>query len=440
MRTSRILTAGALGITTAMALAACGGGGGSSSASAPSTDGAGKTLVVWNMTGDLSDDTMKAINDEFTKETGAQVKVETQQWDNIATKVTTALATNTPPDVVELGNTDVGSFAATGGLADLTSQKDQLQQGGTWLDGLAGPATVDGKLYAVPAFGATRVVIYNKAMWKQAGITAAPTTYDELTSDLDKVNATFSSTPDFSPFYLPGKYWYDGMQWVWDAGGDVATDDGGTWKGAMSSAESQQGLQDFKTFQNTYSTKASQTLDTTGTGIPDQDKDVFAQGKTSAIVGNSWEIGAIEQDNPKLKAADLGTFPFPGVSGQNQPVMLAGSDWGIASKSQNTGLAQTWVKIAASQAIQSGPIVDQGWIPVTTEMAKTASSSVPEQNQAFYTAAQNSKSTPAAAKWASIEGDGAIQQFFADVASGSKSIPDAASGLDSHLDSVLSGE
>lgn len=442
MRKTRTIVAGALGIATAVALTACGSSNNSSDAKATggSTDGAGKTITVWNMQGDLSDETMKAINDEFTKQTGAQVKVETQPWAGIATKVTTALATDTPPDVVELGNTDVPLFANSGGLADLTGAKDQLQQGGTWLDGLAGPATVDGKLYGVPAFAATRTVIYNKKMWDQAGIKAAPTTYDDLTADLDKVKATFGGQKDFAPFYLPGKYWYDGLQWVWDAGGDVAAKDGGTWKGTLSEAPAQQGLADFKAFQNAYSTPASASINTAGTGQPDQDKDIFATGKTSAVVGNAWEIGVIQQDNPKLKDADLGTFPFPGKSGNNQPVMLAGSDWGIAAKSKNLDLATTWVKIAASQAIQAGPIVGQGWIPITTEEINAAKSSADALHQAYFEAATNSKSTPAAAGWATIEGDASFEQMFADIASGAKSPADAAKTMDDHLASVLNDQ
>ncbi|MGZ4476193.1 MAG: extracellular solute-binding protein [Nocardioides sp.] len=441
MRKTRNLVAGALGIATAIALTACGSSDSGTNASADSTpDGAGKTITVWNMQGDLTDDTMKAINDEFTKETGAQVKVETQEWADIATKVTTALATDTPPDVVELGNTDVPLFAASGGLADLTDSKDALQQGGTWLDGLAGPATIDGNLYGVPAFAATRAVIYNKKMWSEAGITAAPTTYEELTKDLDKVKAKFGGQKDFAPFYLPGKYWYDGLQWVWDAGGDVAAKDGDSWKGTMSDSKAQQGLADFKAFQNAYSTKASASINTTGTGQPDQDKDIFAAGKTSAVIGNAWEIGVIEQDNPKLKDADLGTFPFPGKSGSTQPVMLAGSDWGIAAKSKNQDLATTWVKIAASQVIQSGPVVAQGWIPVTTEMIDAAKGSADALHQAYFVAAGNSKSTPATAGWATIEGDKAVEQFFADIATGAKSPADAAKGFDDHLDSVLNDQ
>lgn len=357
MRTSRIVAVGAAGIAAALALSACsssgntggnaGGDNGSDNGTIGTVDGSGKTLTVWAMTGDLSDDTLAAINKKFEADTGAKVKVETQQWKDIATKITTALATDSPPDVIDIGNTQVSTFAASGGLADLTAYKDAFAQGQTWLGGLADPAMVDGKLYAVPSFGATRTVIYNKTLWKKAGVTEAPTSYDELKADLDKVKAA-NSASDFSAFYLPGQYWYAAMQWIWDADGDIATQKDGTWEAGFSSSEAQSGLTEWKAFQNAYSSKASQTLNT---DKPDQDQ-VFADGKTSAIIGNNWEIGAIEKANPKITDDDLGTFAMPGASGSTQPVMLAGSDWGIAAKSPNQDLARVWVKIAASPDIQ----------------------------------------------------------------------------------------
>jgi N,N'-diacetylchitobiose transport system substrate-binding protein len=404
-----------------------------------SPSGSGKTLVVWSMQGDLNAATLKAIDTKFTQETGAKVDVETQQWTNINTKITTALATSTPPDIIDLGNTDVGSYAANGGLLDLTADKSQLEQGGTWLPGLAGPATIGGKLYAVPSFAGDRAVIYNKKMWAEAGITSVPTTYTELTSDLNKIKAKFTTVKDFSAFYLPGQYWYDGIQWVWDAGGTIASQNSsGKWQGDLDTPAAQKGLQEFKTFQNAYSTTASERANTSGTGEPNQDN-LLADGQTAAIQGDAWEIPAVLAANKKLTSADLGTFPFPGVSGHNQPVMIGGSDWGIAARSQNPGLAETWVKIAASPAIQMGPIVAASWIPNTVQEAAKAEKKTSAQAKAFYTAAQDSKSTPAASNWVTIEGDGQIEQFFSDVVSGSKSTADAAKGFDAHLSSVLNG-
>jgi N,N'-diacetylchitobiose transport system substrate-binding protein len=433
LRKSRIYAVGAIGLAAALALSACSSGTtGGSSSSIGTPNGKGKTITVWSMTGDLSTATLKAINKEFTKETGAKVNVQTQQWTDIGTKITTALATSTPPDVVDLGNTDVASYAASGGLLNLTANKKELEQGQTWASGLLDPAVVSGKLYAVPSFAGDRVVLYNKTMWAADGITSVPTTYKELTTDLNTVKAK-NSSPAFSAMYFPGQYWYAGLSFVWDAGGSIATGSGSSWAGGFASAKSQQGLSDFKTFQNDYSSVASRTLNT---DTPSQDT-ILADGQASAIVANSWEIATVEATK-KLSASDLGTFPFPGKSGKNQPVFLGGSDWGVAAKTTNAALAKAWVKIAASPSIQSKYVFGHdGWIPNSVQGAASAATKATPLNAPFFTAAKISNPTPAAAGWLTIEGDNSITQFFQNVATGSSSVSDAASSFDSHLKTAL---
>ncbi|BCJ48482.1 ABC transporter substrate-binding protein [Actinoplanes ianthinogenes] len=441
MRRRRYIGTVALCTATLLTLAACGGGGTSSGGddgspkTVPNTRGEGKTLTVWIMDGDYTEATVKAINDQFTQATGAQVDVQIQQWEGITTKISTALSTSGTPDVLDLGNTQVPGFAANGGLLDLTPYRDDLRQGRNWLAGLEEPATVDKALYAVPGFAGARAVIYNKKTWAAAGVTTAPTTYAELTAALDKVKAK-NSAADFSPFYMPGQYWFAGLQFMWDAGGDIATSEGGTWKGGFSTPAGQKGLNDFKTFQNTYSSKASQAIDTI---TPDQNQ-VFADGKTSAILSTTGSLGLIQKANPKIKPEDLGTFPLPGLSGKAQPVMLGGSDWGIATKSDTQELALQWVKIAASPAVQDKNVFgNDGWIPNSTEGIQAAQPSLDEQKKGFFTAALNSKATPAAAQWPTLEGDKSINQVFSAIASGAKSPADAGKEFDSHLETTLNG-
>src|SRR5699024_3858407 len=127
-----------------------------------------KKLTVWYMNGDYTPETMKAIKKKLEKQTGAKVDLQLQQWHGSTTKVTSALATHNPPDVIDMGNTQVASSASKGALMDLTSHKAELQQGQKWLGGLEDPATIDGKLYGVPGFAGARAVIYNKTMWKKA--------------------------------------------------------------------------------------------------------------------------------------------------------------------------------------------------------------------------------------------------------------------------------
>src|SRR5690606_11956554 len=146
MRTAAIVAAGAATI----ALAGCGSAGNTAASGGnlpdgiPETiDGEGRTLTVWIMQDDYSESTLEAIKKEFTERTGAEADVQVQQWEGIATKLSTALGTSTPPDIVDIGNTQVAGYAANGALLDVTDYKEDLQQGNTWLGGLEDPATID---------------------------------------------------------------------------------------------------------------------------------------------------------------------------------------------------------------------------------------------------------------------------------------------------------
>jgi N,N'-diacetylchitobiose transport system substrate-binding protein len=390
-----------------------------------------RTLTVWLMDGDLSPTATQAVNTAFEKATGAKVNVQIQQWDSINTKISTALAQNDPPDVLDIGNTDVPLFAATGALTDITGKRQELSGGQTWLPGLVGPATVDGKLYAAPLFAGNRAVIYNKAIWSKAGITKPPTSMAELTADLDKIKKV-NRAPDFSAFTFPGQYWHAALQFVWDAGGQLATQSGGKWTGALSSPEAQKGLAAWKTFQNAYSSPASRNTDI---ATPDQNA-LFASGKTAAIIHTN--INFVLKANPEMKDR-IGTFPFPSSDpGKTQPVFLGGSDLAIAAKSPDQDLALAYLKAATSKEVQTSAIVGMDhWTPVSTELIDATKASVPPTSTAFFEAAKTSTGTPATPGWATIESDKSINTFFADIATGRKSTAQAAEAFDAHLDQAL---
>jgi N,N'-diacetylchitobiose transport system substrate-binding protein len=143
------------------------------------------------------------------------------------------------------------------------------------------------------------------------------------------------------------------------------------------------------------------------------------------------------KDNPALKS-EIGTFPFPGQNaGTNQPVFLGGSDLGVAAKSGHAALAEEYLKVAASVAVQKADIVGvDGWTPISTQLI-TQTSARSTTSQAFATAASRSVATPAAPGWATIESDTSINQFFGQIATGAQSPAQAAATFDTHLDQAL---
>ncbi|MDY5589825.1 MAG: extracellular solute-binding protein [Arcanobacterium sp.] len=417
---TRAVAAASAAALALLGLAACGG----SSGSSKTTSAGDKPLTVWLMQDDYSEATVKAINEQFTKTTGAKVDVQVQQWDGITTKLDTALSTAGAPDVVDFGNTMVADYASTGALLDLTADKKDLAQGQKWLAGLEEPATYNGALYAVPGFAGNRAVIYNKQMWADAGITNPPTTYAELTADLDKIAAAHKGEADFSPFYLPGQNWYAGIQFVWDRGGEIAADKGGAWVGQMAQPNAIQGLNEFKAFQNKYSTAASRTVSIDN---PEQEK-IFADGKAAAILATSGVIkNSIQAANPKMTDDKIATFAFPSITGKGtQPVMLGGSVFGVPAKSDQRDLAKAWIKIAVSPEIQEKYIFgDTGWIPNSEEGIKAVQSKLNQISKGYFAAALTSKATPPAPGWASVSATKAPEALFKAVASGA-STPEAA--------------
>lgn len=426
----RLRTLGAL--TTLLAMAGCSIG----APPSPADDAADNHLTVWVMQDDLSEQTLDAITARFTKTSGATVDVQIQPWDGIATKLTTALVTTDPPDVIDIGNTKATDFASYGALADLSDQADRLSRGKHWLPGLEDPVTLGGRLYGVPAFGATRAVIVNMRMWRQAGITEIPETMDELERDLKTVADAHHDQADFCPFYLPGQHWFAGLQFVWDAGGDAAMLNDGQWRGGLSSKNAVTGLERFKAFQNAWSTEASRTVDTTN---PDMVQ-LFVQGKTSAILWNSTAVTKILASDAGLGRDDLAVFPMPGENGGIQPSLMAGSVWAVPTRSRHRELALEWIMAATDPDIQRQWIADHdNWLPNTTELLDEliADASIDDIQRGFLTTARQARATPKADGWSLIEGDGSLKQLFTAVATGRSTIEQASRSFDRHADDVF---
>lgn len=426
-------TVGLLVLSTTLALAGCSG---SSSSSPGSTAKAntGKSLTVWMMDGDLSSKTLADVNKRFKAETGVKPDVQIQQWTNINTKLTTALSQKNPPDVVDIGNTDVPFFASGGALADLTSNKQSLDQGMGWLSGLAGPATIGGKLYAVPLFAGNRAVIYNKKMWTAAGITSVPTTWVEFTSDLNKIKAQHPS-PTFSAMYLGGGDWQTDLQFVFDAGGKIAQEENGKWAVDLDKTAAVKGFQQFKSFEDTYSTVASQT----GTEYTPDPNAIFGKGDAATVANVNLIPSIILSKYPALKG-EIGTFPMPSQNnaGQTMPVFLGGSDLGIANGSTHKALALKYVKLLASPAVQEADVVGiDGWTPNSTQLINQTIGTLVPLQQPFFTAAKNSEPTPAAAGWATVENNLYMQSLFEAVATGKQSIPAATKEYSQKISTAL---
>ncbi len=262
------------------------------------------------------------------KKTGAKLKFETQKWDGIQQKITTALSESNPPDVLEVGNTQTPAYAATGGLADLSDLKKEI--GADWTPSVSQSSVYDGKQYAAPWYFTNRVVIYNKKIWAKAGIKDTPKTRDEFFKDLE----TIGKKTDAEPIYLPGQNWYffDGL--TIGQGADLVKKEGDKYVSNLGDPKVAKAMEIYKKYAS-YS-KAPKDKDE----ATPQQAEVFAKGNTGAFIGMGWEAGTAVAANKAIEK-DLGYFTIPGETPDKpEGVFLGGSNPAVAQGSREAGPGQ----------------------------------------------------------------------------------------------------
>src|SRR6266508_3624072 len=154
---------------------------------------AGTTLTYWASNQGTSLDNDKAVLqpelDKFKAQTGITVKVEVIGWADLLNRILAAATSGQGPDVLNIGNTWSASLQATGAFMPFDDAsmnaiggKDRFLSGSLQATGAAGQPPA-----AVPIYSMAYALYYNKKMFAAAGISAPPTTWDELVADGKKL-------------------------------------------------------------------------------------------------------------------------------------------------------------------------------------------------------------------------------------------------------------
>lgn len=388
----------------ALTLSACGGGTPASSGGKEKNE-----LTVWLMNGSVPDTIVKEVNADLTKQhPGVKVTVQVQEWNGIQDKLTTALASNNPPDVIEMGNTQNAKFSASGALLDLSPYKAKLGAD-QWPAGLASAGQWNGKTYGAPLLAANRVVIYRTDLFQQAGITV-PKTFAEWVADTKKLNEANAKTKNFQGIYLPGQSWYFYAGLLWDAGGDLAVKDGNAWKGALDTPAAATAMSEYAQLQSL--SKAPKDADE---ATPQQFQ-VFAQGNVAQMVGLPWEMGSAVGANAKLKDK-VAVFAIPGQSADKTgSVFLGGSNLGIAAGSHSPKLASDWLTLMTGEKYQGELATASGVVPNRTSLLAALTDPTAKTMAG---AAANGRVTPVDPRWAAVEaGANPIKDYMTSVLTG----------------------
>ncbi len=298
-------------------LAGCGGGGDDDGGDQAAETGEPVTITLWH---GQNQSALKAIKELVAKFNASQdeITVDAQLGalsDDLLPKMTAALAGGKYPDVVFQFGPNVANLARSPKAVDLTEAVKQ--EGWDW-DDFFPPArdavTIDGKVRAIPALIDSMAVIYNKKLFRQAGIDPPQPgwTWDEFRATAAKLTDADAGQfgtgwPGIGDEDTTWRIW----PMVWSAGGDVLSEDGQSV--GFGGEPGQRSLDVIAQLAQDKSVYIDKTVGS------EKMYDVFYNGRMGMVPTGPWLL-------PDVRAAkvDYGVVPMPVFDGD--PVTISGPD------------------------------------------------------------------------------------------------------------------
>ncbi|AQS66210.1 extracellular solute-binding protein [Streptomyces pactum] len=380
-----------------------------------------RPVTVWLMKGSASEDFLKRFTKDFEREhPDLDLDIRIQEWTGIGEKVQAAMRSDGAdgqPDVIEVGNTQVPQYAEGGRLEDLTLESMRDWGIRDWLPGLAEPGEYMSQQFGIPWYAANRVVIYRKDLFEQAGITAPPRTREEWLTVTEKLDSGGDQG-----IYLAGQDWYTLSGFIWDEGGELAEQEGGTWTGALDSQAALRGMDFYRELQ------------ALGDGPLDADEEhppqagVFAKGQVAQIVAVPGLAQSIVRENPGLKG-ELGFFPVPGKkAGKPGAVFIGGSDLVVPKNTDERDGALAVVEALVGTKWNTDLARTMNYVPNKKSLAKAVAGE--EGVAAMAAGAAQGRATPGTPRWGAVEADNPIKAYMTKVLTGGDAESEARKASD----------
>ena len=327
--------------------------GGSKESSSQRADG--KTeIVVWHTWGqDAGFEAMKALVDNFNATNdhiyvnltfvANQASGNTQTMANLMA----AIAAGNPPDIALLDNFQVATWAAQNAIQPLD---EIMAETGVSLDGVYDWAKAGsiykGQTYSIPYNGDARALLYNKDMFRAAGLDPEdpPTTIEEVTEASKALvirdGANYKQV-GLVPWIFAGQPIYT---WGWSFGGNFYDAENNVL--TVATPENIAALQwevDFAEMMG------GESFVNFASGLGTGAEDPFVTEQIAMCVRGQWDLANIERYNPDL---DYGVAPIPSLVEGENITWCGGWGWTIPRGSKHPAEAMEFMKYMLSEESQ----------------------------------------------------------------------------------------
>ncbi|HBE02000.1 MAG: hypothetical protein A2096_01385 [Spirochaetes bacterium GWF1_41_5] len=262
----------------------------------------GKPFVIMHPRNPALDRIFQKIGKEF-QAAHPHLKVELQPAyaTGFYSKILTAMAGGSAPDVFYMTGKAVTDFGQRGTLADLGPfiEKDNFPLGDIPPQALDEIGINSGNIFALPLTGGASALFYNKDLFERCGLAEPDNKWTwkeylqaakKLTIDEDK-----DGRPDVIGTSSDLTYWAGMLPWIWAAGGDLLSLDGNQC--TVGSEQAAVAVQFHLDLINKHKVTVNESsLSTTGTS-----SELFSTGKVAMMVTLPWAIWEMASTGRKNK-------------------------------------------------------------------------------------------------------------------------------------------
>lgn len=308
----------------------------SSDANSSGDDGEKITLTFWDMHTNAESEFFQGLVDEYnSSQDNVVVEYSTSDAGSYTTtKLPTAFANGSGPDIFMVSPGDFMKFADSGAMLDLNPHFPEGAKE-DFLPSSLEAVTLDGKVLALPYELELLGLYYNEDMLKEQNI-EVPKTWDELQAAAKKLTSDevtglilpSDKGPYFNFIYYP---------FLWQTGGNVLNE-GGT-ESVFNSPEAAKSLDFWGSFFQEGSTPTKLQLGPWEIGHLGQ--------KTAAMqVVGTWVINAIEKD---FSDVPINVAPLPIPEGGQQVTAAGGWKMAANAKSEHAEEAAKFIMWAFAE-------------------------------------------------------------------------------------------
>ncbi|MDQ0962352.1 arabinogalactan oligomer/maltooligosaccharide transport system substrate-binding protein [Streptomyces sp. B4I13] len=386
----RGIAATALVASLALAATACGGD------DSGSDDSSGPVTITWWDTSNATNEapTYRALVEQFeAANKDVKVKYVNVPFDQAQNKFDTAAGASGAPDVLrsEVGWTP--AFAKKGYFLPLDGT-DALKDQSKFKPNLLEQAKYEGKTYGVPLVTDTLALVYNKALFAKAGITAAPKSWDELKT----AAATVKAKTGVDGYWGSTQAYY-AQSFLYGEGTDTV--DADAKKITVNSAAAKKA---YGTWLGLFDGKGLHKADTTADAYA-HIQDAFVNGKVAAIIQGPWEITNFYKGSAFKDKADLGIATVPAGSTGKAGAPTGGHNLSVyaGSDKAHQAAALKFVNFMTSAASQAAIAQKNSTLP-TRDDAYTAAVKADPGIAGYQTVLAAAQPRPALPEYSSLWG------------------------------------